>query len=718
MALELFKQFVCRDLDYKEASIEELDAWLSDLGTLPAPNLSPDQRQLAKNLQEWLKDVMLKKLLNGLDKDVPRISAPITMFMVECGRFGILNLGNQCYSNSVMQMLYSIPPIRMMVLDSPNPYLPEKVGETSSFITRKDIGEGMKIAFEVIAGKKRFMRLVKAPEPREYFYWTVDEKKTRFNPDNYFAVHQRPSPNDTSLEYVIKPNTGFAEDREDPTYPITVFEFVQGRWQKTHIILQSIKYTTKCYGGVGEWIEGRQQDAPEMLQSLFARTTIEMLDNTTTPFLGQTIFKRKLEPGNTTSFNSILMLGLANSVQEALNIDQRWQVKEALKQEGKRVYAQRALFTSLPSYLIISLKRFDIQLRRIGRDIVVEDTVVVAKVKYELRGYIVHEGATRSSGHYVYVCKNMDGKWRLFNDHNVTDDYKVNDSRKRYRKKQAFVCLYEAIGEVENNPDIYADFKVGEKPDVSSVCPIDPQPDQPDPEPRVRRSQRPFRTLHTNMCGLNPKRACSSAARSHNAYTRRELVQIAKRCGLKNVRGLSITVLCRLIANHTRTRTLEDYFLQQGFQDQKDFLPILKTQIVEQKGVRWDLFQSYLVLDSVSKILPVPRQWVYMRIVNNDFYLRDEHLCEVQRNNTVKGYIKQALDLIEPLKKDNFADDTVYLQVQYRYLTYATLLERSAVVEERLGDPTLKNHYGYYQFVQDREDLKRLCGIHESASPP
>lgn len=94
---------------------------------------------------------------------------------------------------------------------------------------------------------------------------------------------------------------------------------------------------------------------------------------------------------------------------------------------------QRTMLWKTPDILIISLKRYDSQLRKNNNPILVDDVLDIEKytinyasgqrpsTRYSLQGMCVQSGSL-GGGHYYANCKNhLDGKWRRYNDTNVNE---------------------------------------------------------------------------------------------------------------------------------------------------------------------------------------------------------------------------------------------------------------------------------------------------------
>ena len=91
-----------------------------------------------------------------------------------------------------------------------------------------------------------------------------------------------------------------------------------------------------------------------------------------------------------------------------------------------KVEATQQMFISEPPKVIsIHLKRFDIVGQKIGKPIHLSQILDINPFlhdkknkceNYELCSFITHRGATSDSGHYVAICKEINGSFYEFND--------------------------------------------------------------------------------------------------------------------------------------------------------------------------------------------------------------------------------------------------------------------------------------------------------------
>lgn len=217
------------------------------------------------------------------------------------------------------------------------------------------------------------------------------------------------------------------------------------------------KYDEMKLQSVKEWATFIENQYSELIELFFGQYIIDTNNNENNVFIS-----RKFE-----SFNNIsLELMDVNSkfFSKSLYDSLDYHCKEELLEGDNKYYdedndeyvdAKRSLsFWKLPKYLIIHLKRFRNNLRKIDSLIQfpIKDLDMAKyckntreKSKYDLISVGNHIGFSSNAGHYFSMNKNKDGKWLIHNDSNVreieyTDD---EDLGKKIITKNAYVLIYE-----------------------------------------------------------------------------------------------------------------------------------------------------------------------------------------------------------------------------------------------------------------------------------
>jgi ubiquitin C-terminal hydrolase len=96
----------------------------------------------------------------------------------------------------------------------------------------------------------------------------------------------------------------------------------------------------------------------------------------------------------------------------------------------------------LPKYLIIVLKRYNNQNIKINKEINMPFEYIFLNKKYQLRGFVYHSGSTHG-GHYIYYgnrsINSSNDEWYLYNDNNVS---KINQNQIESSLKYGYIYLY------------------------------------------------------------------------------------------------------------------------------------------------------------------------------------------------------------------------------------------------------------------------------------
>ena len=113
----------------------------------------------------------------------------------------------------------------------------------------------------------------------------------------------------------------------------------------------------------------------------------------------------------------------------------------------------QTVLTKSPSFLVIQLKRFGLQLNsKIQTDVIPDTRLTLPNEdSFELTAVTDHIGSTISSGHFISFIKS-DQHWKLCNDANIS-----NVTEASVGNKNNYVYFYRKI-EITNNKEIYPAF--------------------------------------------------------------------------------------------------------------------------------------------------------------------------------------------------------------------------------------------------------------------
>ena len=106
--------------------------------------------------------------------------------------------------------------------------------------------------------------------------------------------------------------------------------------------------------------------------------------------------------------------------------------------------------TSIEKYgsnLILHIRRYERNPKtqkytKNNDDFIIKDKISFSKRIYELRGFIAHFGSGLNSGHYVFIGKDVDKNWCIYNDKacNVIPNFELKTFY-----KSAYILLYDLI---------------------------------------------------------------------------------------------------------------------------------------------------------------------------------------------------------------------------------------------------------------------------------
>lgn len=105
---------------------------------------------------------------------------------------------------------------------------------------------------------------------------------------------------------------------------------------------------------------------------------------------------------------------------------------------AKRIASRKIEVTKWPTHLIIQLKRFVNNERKIDTPI---DVPLMWRHNYELQGGVIHTGS-HSGGHYTYVSK-TNISWSMCDDNSISS---ISEDRALMYFKKAYILYYKMLG--------------------------------------------------------------------------------------------------------------------------------------------------------------------------------------------------------------------------------------------------------------------------------
>ena len=144
-----------------------------------------------------------------------------------------------------------------------------------------------------------------------------------------------------------------------------------------------------------------------------------------------------------------------NSLSQFFSVDRLTKDNKYLcpKCKSRQNATKRLSVNQAPRILIVTIKRFDILGRKIGRAISYpaafnlksftsstidkKTDVQIPNEIYDLYGVVIHQGASTNCGHYYACCKGNEGKW-----YNCNDSFIEQMSESKALNKQAYLLFY------------------------------------------------------------------------------------------------------------------------------------------------------------------------------------------------------------------------------------------------------------------------------------
>lgn len=115
------------------------------------------------------------------------------------------------------------------------------------------------------------------------------------------------------------------------------------------------------------------------------------------------------------------------------------------------------------------------------------------------------------------------------------------------------------------------------------------------------------------VCEIDLRRPCGSRSRSSNRYTRKEIEDIAKSCGLNPIKGVTLDNLCTSII-----KSMQDAIKKPS--QQQPNIVINKKQSLNQTQIAFDSFKAYFRKDLIGYLDSIPHKLPKFRIITSGGY--------------------------------------------------------------------------------------------------
>jgi hypothetical protein len=314
--------------------------------------------------------------------------------------------------------------------------------------------------------------------------------------------------------------------------------------------------------------------------------------------------------------------------------------------------------------------------------------------KFKLRGFVHHSGNELKEGHYTYYKRVLPGNtWMKADDATIIKDVTLNQiSTVIY---QSYIYLYQSTDEDETKEEKKIEKEIEEeiKEEEKKKKKHEPKPKMAiqsrerlntiQTRERLKRPSQEMESINQIMssnskCYLNKYRPCSAKSRALNRYQRDELLELAKSCGIPNYERYSTNQLCTILADNTAHALENQYLIQRGFLAPRYFKLNLVTLSAQIKSLELDPYNWPLIQETLSDLLPLPKQFPYIELVGSiSKYLFPSTLVVILK--TKIDAINQVLDKLQNLQPtsnlpNNFLRNS-QCQVGYRILAYRQLLQ-------------------------------------------
>jgi ubiquitin C-terminal hydrolase len=395
----------------------------------------------------------------------------------------LLNLGNTCYMNSILQCLTFTEPFTEYLLDYEK--VKAQVQKASTFdhtFTKRDTHELVENGYkgELLLVWASFVKAYRdSPENTILSPQILREIFTRIPVNNYFEDNMQQDSHDFLMQFVngLDSDT-WKSDFSKKTMDVRQNVIIPTNIDNTNYYISKTVLNTK----------NDTLDKISILQNIMGGLTLEALDCKKCNNINRAVvssfahFQIPIK-GDT------LELSLDDYVKpEKSTINNKYKCPNCGNDSD---VTKQITIAYLPEIVSISIKRYNSNGERISTPITFPMELDMApyltiptdnKLIYDLYAYSIHLGDTLKGGHYTSKVKNFDDEWYYMNDSQEPTKLNKNEIIDNEDKKNAYILFYKQTGggtkqQLENLEKFK---KLGDKVEgMSKVQTTQQQPQQP-----------------------------------------------------------------------------------------------------------------------------------------------------------------------------------------------------------------------------------------------
>jgi ubiquitin C-terminal hydrolase len=333
---------------------------------------------------------------------------------------GIANVGNTCYINATLQMLWSIPEIRAHIINLDRKYLVDHYYSNYKY----EITFILSTLFNTFYSKSA---------KDTHFYGELTDEETNAKKTTNPALESLKSLNLSSIQ---KKKYIFNYSQQDAQEYLNAL---------MNFLCDSDDFTKKCkFIDLNQYIQYEEESTTTCLYE--AKPGEEKVSKKT-----DNSFILQLPLSETDPQNNIS--DLIKQYQSIEKLEENQYLTRCYETEtnpGKQGPANKQILIKQPSNnLIIQLKRFKKLMDGDGNfldsnknkdSIIPNPTITIDSLNFKLQGCIIHSGGPKG-GHYVYLVFNNDGKPSF-----IMDDWSIHKNFKTYNHlTDGYVYYYRRI---------------------------------------------------------------------------------------------------------------------------------------------------------------------------------------------------------------------------------------------------------------------------------
>ncbi|KAJ6220712.1 hypothetical protein RDWZM_006524 [Blomia tropicalis] len=350
---------------------------------------------------------------------------------------GLYNLGNTCYLNASIQLLYGMTKIRSYLIEQGPKYGTLHSSLSKLFLRMESESDRVVIDHNRSVAIKpdefvRTFRSIRA-EFNQTIMFDAQEFLSILIESLYHEAHQ-------SINATITADEMHSNDEGGREVQDNHCRFIDQIYL-SQLLMGQLEVATQCSKC------GLTNRTWNCFWQLQMQLEIENQIITNESELTSTSMMGNLNASTTPSSTPEKVISIRECIQD-------YSTSEVLKDQPKcskcdsTESIRRSNVLRIPHYLIINVSRFTNDHHKIQFPIVIDERLVVGQQQFQLSSILIHQGTTLQQGHYITFHREKGNHWTRLDDDQVTK--KIGMETILFQIQiSAYICVYKAIPNTE-----------------------------------------------------------------------------------------------------------------------------------------------------------------------------------------------------------------------------------------------------------------------------